>query len=141
MISTQLQDFRQELYDTLGTAKDALFDLMDTLLVSACITSFVSLSQSPVVRRQWGSTYAGLQDSRLPRGPVLKRLVQKFGLSSSPCWQGMSVGSTDLRTSPRKTAPFPVERGVASRPAIATVPWPRFQKRVGVGRYPCLTSE
>jgi hypothetical protein len=88
MISTQLQDFRQGLYDTLGTAKDALFDLMDALLVSACITSFVSLSQSPVVRRQWGSTYAGLQDSRLPRGPVLKRLVQQIRTQQQPVLAG-----------------------------------------------------
>jgi hypothetical protein len=81
MISTQLQDFRQGLYDTLGTAKDALFNLMDA-------TSFVSLSPSPVVRRQWGSTYAGLQDSRLPRGPVLKRLVQQIRTQQQPVLAG-----------------------------------------------------
>jgi len=76
------------LYDTLGTAKDALFDLMDAVLVSACITSFVSLSQSPVFRRQWGSTYAALQDSRLPRGPVLNLLVQQIPTQQQPVLAG-----------------------------------------------------
>jgi hypothetical protein len=88
MIFNQLQDFRQGLYDTLGTARDALFDLMDAVLVSACITSFVSLSQSPVFRRQWGSTYAALQDSRLPRGQVLKLLVQQIPTQQQPVLAG-----------------------------------------------------
>ena len=48
MIFNQLQEFRKTLYNTLGNARDAVFDLMDAVLVSACIVSFVSLSQSPV---------------------------------------------------------------------------------------------
>lgn len=64
MIFNQLQEFRQKLYDSLGNARDAVFDLMDAVLVSGCIVSFVSLSQSPVFRRQWASIYAALQDSR-----------------------------------------------------------------------------
>jgi len=50
MIFNQLQQFRQTLYNTLGNARDAVFDLMDAVLVSGCIVSFVSLSQSPVFR-------------------------------------------------------------------------------------------
>ena len=33
MIFNQLQDFRQRLYSILGNARDALFDLMDAVLV------------------------------------------------------------------------------------------------------------
>jgi hypothetical protein len=51
MLFRQLQEFRQTLYNTLGNSRDALFDLMDAVLVSASIVSFVSLSQSPVFRR------------------------------------------------------------------------------------------
>ena len=76
MIFNQLQEFRQTLYNTLGNARDALFDLMDAVLdavlVSGCLVSFVSLSQSPVFRRECSSTYAAVQDSGLPRGKVLK---------------------------------------------------------------------
>ncbi|QKD80813.1 hypothetical protein HPC62_00275 [Thermoleptolyngbya sichuanensis A183] len=43
MIFNELQQFRQTLYASLGNARDALFDLMDAVLVSACIVSFVTL--------------------------------------------------------------------------------------------------
>lgn len=65
MIFEQLTQFRQRLYETLGYAKDALFELMDAVLVSSSIGSFVRLSQSPVFRRQWSSIYAALHDSRV----------------------------------------------------------------------------
>jgi len=90
MIFNQLQQFRQSLYDTLGNARDALFDLMDAILVSACIPSFVSLSQSPVFRRQWPSTYEALQDSRLPRAKVLKLMVSQIPTHQQPLLAGDS---------------------------------------------------
>jgi hypothetical protein len=48
MILTQLEKFRQSIYDSLGKARDAVFELMDAVLTSPSIPSFVSLSQSPV---------------------------------------------------------------------------------------------
>jgi hypothetical protein len=50
MILTQLEKFRQGIYDSLGKARDAVFELMDAVLTSPSISSFVSLSQSPVFR-------------------------------------------------------------------------------------------
>jgi hypothetical protein len=46
MILTQLEEFRQAIYDCLGKARDAVFDLMDAVLTSPSIQSFVSLSQN-----------------------------------------------------------------------------------------------
>jgi hypothetical protein len=83
-----LREFRQTLYNNLGTAKDALFDLMDAVLVSACIVSFVSLSQSPVFRRRWPSIYAALPDGRVPQAPVFKRLVQEIPTLEQPLLAG-----------------------------------------------------
>lgn len=88
MIFNQLQEFRQTLYNTLGNARDAVFDLLDAVLVSACIVSFVSLSQSPVFRRQWSSTYASLQDSQVPRAKVLKLLVSQVSSQQQPLLVG-----------------------------------------------------
>jgi hypothetical protein len=88
MIFNELQQFRQTLYDSLGNARDALFDLMDAVLTSACITSFVSLSQSPVFRRQWSSTYAALRDSRLPRSKILKQIVRQIPTQQQPLLAG-----------------------------------------------------
>ncbi|MBI4784013.1 MAG: hypothetical protein HY785_22240 [Oscillatoriophycideae cyanobacterium NC_groundwater_1537_Pr4_S-0.65um_50_18] len=88
MIFQQLQEFRQTLYDSLGNARDALFDLMDAVLVSACIVSFVSLSQSPVFRRGWSSTYRVLQESQIPRTKVLKLLVKEIPTPKQPVLAG-----------------------------------------------------
>ncbi|QKD83995.1 hypothetical protein HPC62_18955 [Thermoleptolyngbya sichuanensis A183] len=56
--------------------------------MSACIVSFVRLSQSPVFRRQWSSTYEALRDSRLPRSKVLKLLVQQIPTQQQPLLAG-----------------------------------------------------
>jgi hypothetical protein len=77
MILTQLEKFRQDIYNSLGKAKDAVFELMDAVLTSPSIPSFVSLSQSPVFRRQWSSIYAALHDSRPPKRKLMKLLVQE----------------------------------------------------------------
>jgi hypothetical protein len=88
MMFKHLQSFRQTLYNRLGNARDALFDLMDAVLVSGCILSFVSLSQSPVFRRQWSSTYAALHDGRVPQAQVFKLLVQKIPTVEQPVLAG-----------------------------------------------------
>jgi len=88
MIFNQLREFRQRLYETLGNARDTIFDLMDAVLVSGCIMSYVSLSQSPVFRRQWPSIYEGLQDSQLPRATVRKLLVNQIATEQQPLLAG-----------------------------------------------------
>ena len=65
MIFDQLRRFRQLVYKCLGKAKDSLFELMDSVLLSPSIPSFVSLSQSPVFRRHWSSAYAAIHDGRI----------------------------------------------------------------------------
>jgi hypothetical protein len=40
MLMTQLEKFRQAIYDCLGKAKDAVFKLMDAVLTSPSIPSF-----------------------------------------------------------------------------------------------------
>lgn len=67
LIFQRLQTFRQAIYERLGKARDAVFELMDAVLLSPSIPSLVSLSQSPVFRRKWPSIYAALHDIRPPR--------------------------------------------------------------------------
>ncbi len=104
MIFEQLNQFRQSLYGQFGKAKDALFDLMDAVLVSASIPSFVSLSQSPVFRRQWPSVYAALHDSRIPYGKVYQGLVARVAGEGQPILAG------DQTLWPRPDAPTLRER-------------------------------
>ena len=66
--------FRRGVYTILGNAKDALFDLMDAVLVTRSVYSFVELSVSPVFRRRWSSIYEALEDS----SPPLKELMRLY---------------------------------------------------------------
>jgi len=50
--------------------------------------SFVSLSQSPVFRREWSSTYTVLHESQIPRAKVLKRLVKEIPTHQRPVLVG-----------------------------------------------------
>ena len=57
MTLNKLKQFRTGVYTILGKAKDALFDLMDAVLVTRSVYSFAELSISPVFRRKWSSAY------------------------------------------------------------------------------------
>ncbi len=56
---SQLQGFRQELYQLLPARRDALLDLLDALSSSLQAHSVVELSLSPLFRRG----YSGIQNS------------------------------------------------------------------------------
>jgi hypothetical protein len=104
MIFEQLTQFRQRLYEQLGYAKDALFELMDAVLVSSSIVSFVSLSQSPVFRRQWSSIYAALHDGRVSANQLTPLLTAEVERGQQPLLAG------DRTLWPRPEAPTLRER-------------------------------
>lgn len=60
-----LIEFRQAIFGCFKQAKDALFELLDALLLSPRLTSFPELSCVPVFRRKWSSLYECLQDGRI----------------------------------------------------------------------------
>lgn len=92
MIFQKLRAFRQAIYDGFGTARDAVFDLMDAVLTSASVSSYVSLSLSPVFRRKWSSVYAALQDSRPPRAKLMKQYVRMIPTAEQPLLAGDHTG-------------------------------------------------
>ena len=79
MISVaQLKQFRQGVYTILGKAKDALFDLMDAVLITRNVYSCVELSVSPVFRRRWSSIYEALEDSSPPRAELMQLYIKQL---------------------------------------------------------------
>jgi hypothetical protein len=61
----KLIEFRQTIYNQVLTqSRDAQFELVDALLLSAPIHSFPELSRSPAFRRQWPSIYTAVEDGR-----------------------------------------------------------------------------
>lgn len=74
----KLRDFRHKAYTLMGNGRDALFDLIDTVLVSRNIYSFAELSLSPVFRRQWPSLYEALQDSKPARAKLMQLYIEQI---------------------------------------------------------------
>ena len=70
--------FRIGTYTILGKAKDALFDLMDAVLVTRSVYSFAELSVSPVFRRKWSSIYEAIQDGIPPRTELMKLYIKQL---------------------------------------------------------------
>ena len=58
-------EFRQEMYESLGKAKDAQFQLVDALLGDLKAESFAELSLSPQFERGWGSAYDAIENGTL----------------------------------------------------------------------------
>ncbi len=74
----KLQQFRNKAYQLLGRAKDATFDLMDAVLSTRNIYSFVELSLSPVFRRKWPSLYEAIDDCRPNQNKLMKLYIEEI---------------------------------------------------------------
>jgi len=57
---TQLEEYRQALYDSFGHAADATFELLDALVSQTNARSVVELSLEPVFRREYSSVYSAI---------------------------------------------------------------------------------
>jgi hypothetical protein len=70
-------EFRQTVYNQVLTrSRDAQFELVDALLLSAPIHSFPELSLSPAFRRQWHSAYTAMEDGRQDQEKLERYLSQ-----------------------------------------------------------------
>ena len=78
MTLNKLKQFRSNVYTILGNAKEALFDLMDAVLVTRSVYSFAELSVSPLFRRQWSSIYEALSDSNPPREKLMQLYIEQL---------------------------------------------------------------
>lgn len=74
----RFKQFRQETYSILGKAKDATFELMDSVMTTRNVSCLAELSLSPLFRRKWSSTYEAIQDSRPNRNKLMKRYIQEI---------------------------------------------------------------
>ncbi len=59
---TNLEFFRQELYNTFGYRADALMDLLDALASNTSGQSVVELSLNPLFQRQYSSLFDALDN-------------------------------------------------------------------------------
>ncbi len=74
----RLRTFRQKTYLMLGKAKDATFELMDSVMTTRNASCLAEFSLSPLFRRKWSSTYEALQDSRPNRNKLMARYIEEI---------------------------------------------------------------
>ena len=110
MTIDQLREFRQRVYESMGRARDAQFELIDALLLNQEGRSVVELSLSPVFRRGWASVYAALSDGQVERGQLERLYVRHLPDRSRPVW------ALDSTLWPRPDAQTLPERGFHHSP-------------------------
>lgn len=74
----RFKQFRQEAYSMLGKAKDATFDLIDSVMTTRNASCLAEFSLSPLFRRKWSSTYEAIEDSRPNRNKLMKRYIKEI---------------------------------------------------------------
>ena len=72
MNSERLKDLRQAAYELLVRAKDATFELMDSVMTTRNASCLAEFSLNPLFQRQWPSVYEAFQDCRLDRKKLME---------------------------------------------------------------------
>ncbi|EAZ89496.1 hypothetical protein CY0110_01595 [Crocosphaera chwakensis CCY0110] len=98
----KLQNFRNEVYQLLGPAKDSTFELMDAVLITRNVYSFAELSLSPVFRRKWPSLYEAMDDCRPKAHKLMRRYISEIRASTG---QQRIILAGDHTPWPRTEAP------------------------------------
>ncbi len=129
----KLKTFRQAAYTHLGTARDALFELSDAVLLGPPVQCLAEYSQSPVFRRKWSSVYEALQDGRPARAKLLELYLREVQPSATVPYvicMGDHTAWTrpDARTLCERTVEHPPNRIPGAKPitvgqGYATFAW------------------
>ena len=75
---SKLQQFRLDSYQMFVKAKDATFELMDSIMTTSNANSIAEFSLSPLFNRQWHSTYEAIKDSRLSSNKLMRRCIREI---------------------------------------------------------------
>jgi len=126
----KLKTFRQEVYNRLGAARDATFELTDAVLLTRNAYSLADLSLSPVFRRKWPSIYEALQDSRPQRNKLMKLYIEQMPSSGRPllavdhtCWPRPEAVTLQERTIEHYCTVVPGNRPIALGQGYSTIAW------------------
>ena len=130
-----LTQFRQVAYRSLGTAKDALFELGDAVMSTSAANSFVELSCSKYFRRGWPSAYEAVQDGRPDRRALMQLYCQNVKADQRPllagdhtAWPRPSAYTLRDRTVEHQPTPVPGNRPITLGHGYSTLVWVPEQK-------------
>lgn len=126
----KLREFRHKVYALMRNGRDALFDLMDAVLVSRSVCSFAELSVSPVCRRQWSSLYEALQDSEPPRAKLMELYVehivpdqQMVIAGDHTAWSRLQAETLKERTYEHQANPMSGAKSITVGHGYSTIAW------------------
>lgn len=126
----QLKQFRQGVYTILGNGRDALFDLMDAVLITRGVKSFVELSLSPVFRRKWSSIYESLSDSKPPREKLMESYIKQIPHTQQivlagdhTAWPRLEAFTLKERTYEHQAQPMSGSKPVTLGQGYSTIVW------------------
>jgi hypothetical protein len=126
----KLRAFRHQVYGLIGNGRDALFDLMDAVLVSRSVHSFAELSLSAVFRRQWSSLYEALQDSEPPRVKLMNLYIQQIPVDKPivlagdhTAWSRLQAETLRERTFEHQANPMSGAKPVTLGQGYSTIGW------------------
>lgn len=97
--------FREQVYHAMQRRRDALFEMLDALLVAGSVPVFVHLSLALLFRRGWGSAYDALAAG------VLDAVALREVVASYPLDDGAPVYALDTSVWARSDAECSPERG------------------------------
>lgn len=103
----RLVDFRLQVYASFTVRADALFELVEALLLSPIVRSAVEVSQSPLFRRRFASVYDALTHGRIDEASLRRARV-----AAEPA-EALTVAGY---------AVYALDTTVSLRPDAATVP-------------------
>lgn len=128
-LNTLIQ-FRQTVYDRLGPARDAWFELGDSVLLTPSLNAFVELSTCPAFRRRWSSTYEALQDSRPDRLALLDVYLTHLSPVPRPvlagdhtAWPRLSAYTLRQRTVEHQPTRLPRAKPITLGQGFSTLAW------------------
>lgn len=126
----KLREFRHKAYGMMRNGRDALFDLMDAVLVSRGVYSFAELSVSPVFRRKWPSLYEALQDSEPPRKEWMElyseqvRSDQQIVIAGDhTAWSRLQAPTLRERTYEHQANPMSGTKPITLGQGYSTIAW------------------
>jgi hypothetical protein len=127
---TRLIAFRQAAYACMGKGRDALFDLMDAILLTPAVNSLAELSLSPVFRRRWFSVYAALADGEVNREALLGLYSAQIPQTPPPllagdhsAWPRPQARTLRDRTFQHQPTPIGGNRPITIGQGYSTLAW------------------
>lgn len=116
-----LRGFRDEAFECLGRRRDALFELVDGLLVAESMPSLPHLSLLPIHRRRWGSVYAALAVGEVDAERIAEVLAAQRPGGEPPVFavDASTWARCDAECSPGRGFYYSPTRHSAGQPIVA----------------------